>query len=180
MKTGTIPVQVVKLFVCGAPAAGKTTLKNSLTKVSFSLWFIVVLDLKLIQFLILRLRSFFVKTDWVCHVWCNFQPGYTCHTTACVNKSASTFTFFFLRNKHKSLVRINIDMTDINNSFLFFFLCNLDLWFKSYSKFCEVRLNLFGLVTKEPVWPVDQLLTISYSFLLERCPFCKAFVCCMI
>ena len=22
----------------------------------------------------LRLRSLFVKTDWVCHVWCNFYP----------------------------------------------------------------------------------------------------------
>ena len=33
METGTIPVKVVKMFVCGAPAAGKTTLKNSLTKV---------------------------------------------------------------------------------------------------------------------------------------------------
>ncbi|XP_072020123.1 uncharacterized protein [Amphiura filiformis] len=32
METGTTPVQMVKLFVCGAPAAGKTTLKNSLTR----------------------------------------------------------------------------------------------------------------------------------------------------
>ena len=29
-------------------------------------------------------------------------------------------------------------------------------------------------------WLTDQLLTISYSFLLERSPFCKAFLCCMI
>ncbi|XP_072039196.1 uncharacterized protein [Amphiura filiformis] len=32
MQTGSTPVQIVKLFVCGAPSAGKTTLKNSLTK----------------------------------------------------------------------------------------------------------------------------------------------------
>ena len=76
-----------------------------------------------------------------------------------------------MRNMHKSLVRIYINIIDINNSFhTIFVLCNLDLWFKSYSKFREVPLNLFGLVTKEPVWQVDQLLTISYSFLLERPP----------
>ena len=99
----------------------------------------------------------------------------------CVNKSASIFTIFFLRNGHKSLVRIYNNLIGINNSFhKIFVLCNLDLRFKSYSKFCEVPLNLFGLITKEPVWPVDQLLTISYSFLLERSPFCKAFLCCMI
>ena len=28
-----------------------------------------------------RLRSLFFKNDWVCHGWCNFQPGYTCRTT---------------------------------------------------------------------------------------------------
>ncbi|XP_072038756.1 uncharacterized protein [Amphiura filiformis] len=32
MQTGSTPVQIVKLFICGAPTAGKTTLKNSLTK----------------------------------------------------------------------------------------------------------------------------------------------------
>ena len=101
--------------------------------------------------------------------------------TACVNKGISTFTNSFLRNRHKSSIRTFNSIVDINNSFhRIFVLCNLDLWFKSYSKFCEVPLNLFGLVTKEPVWPVDQLLTISYSFLLERYPFCKAFLCCMI
>ena len=79
------------------------------------------------------------------------------------------------------MVRFHNNLIDINNSFhKIFVLCNLDLWFKSYSKFCEVPLNLFGLVTKETVWPIDQLLTISYSFLLERSPFCKALLCCMI
>ena len=29
----------------------------------------------------LRLRYVFVKNDWVCHVWCNFLPGYTSWTT---------------------------------------------------------------------------------------------------
>ena len=29
----------------------------------------------------LRLRSLFVKTDWFLHVWCNFEPGYTCRIT---------------------------------------------------------------------------------------------------
>ena len=38
MKTGVVPVKVVKMFVCGAPAAGKTTLKNSLTKVCFFIY----------------------------------------------------------------------------------------------------------------------------------------------
>ena len=28
------------------------------------------------------LRSIFVKTDWVRHIWCNFKSGYTCRTTA--------------------------------------------------------------------------------------------------
>ncbi|XP_072020982.1 uncharacterized protein [Amphiura filiformis] len=32
METGATPVEVVKLFVCGAPSAGKTTLKHSLTQ----------------------------------------------------------------------------------------------------------------------------------------------------
>ncbi|XP_072049954.1 uncharacterized protein [Amphiura filiformis] len=32
MNTGSTPVQIVKLFICGAPSAGKTTLKNSLTQ----------------------------------------------------------------------------------------------------------------------------------------------------
>ena len=31
--------------------------------------------------LYLRLRSVFAKTDQVCHVWCNFEPGYTRRTT---------------------------------------------------------------------------------------------------
>ena len=27
------------------------------------------------------LRSAFIKTDWVCHVWCKIEPGYTYWTT---------------------------------------------------------------------------------------------------
>ena len=42
---------------------------------------------------------------------------------------------FFLRNWHKSLVRVYNNMVDINNIFhKIFVLCNLDLWFKSYIK----------------------------------------------
>ena len=93
------------------------------------------------------------------------------HDTACVKKKHINSYDFFLRNRQKSLVRIYNNIIDINNSFhKIFVLCNLDLWFKSYSKFCKVPLNLFGPVTKEPVWPVYQLLTISYSCLLERSP----------
>ena len=29
----------------------------------------------------LRLQFLFVITDWVCHVWCHFEAGYTCLTT---------------------------------------------------------------------------------------------------
>ena len=59
---------------------------------------------------------------------------------------------FFLRNWRNILVRIYIDMTDMNNIFHWIFvLCNLDLWFRSYSKSCEVPLNLFGLDMNEPV-----------------------------
>ena len=55
-------------------------------------------------------------------------------------------------------------MISINNIFhKIFVLCNLDLWFKSYSKSCGVPLNLFGLVMKEPVWAVDQPLAVSFS-----------------
>ena len=96
-------------------------------------------------------------------------------------KTHQFLPFFFLRNRHRSLVRIYKNMSDINKSFHnIFVLCYLDLWFESYSNFSEVPLNLFGLITKEPFWPVDQLLNISYSFLLKRSPFCKAFLCYMI
>ena len=57
-------------------------------------------------------------------------------------------------------------MIDNNNLSQDFVLCNLDLWLKSYTKSCDVPLNLFGLVTKEPVWAVNQLLTGVYSYLL--------------
>ena len=30
---------------------------------------------------ILKATVLFVQTDWVCHVWCNVYPGYTCRTT---------------------------------------------------------------------------------------------------
>ena len=72
------------------------------------------------------------------------------------------------------------NMIDINNIFHdIFVLCNLNLWFRSYSKSCEVPLNLFGLVTKEPVWEVDQLLILSYSSLLVRLPLRKSLLRCM-
>ena len=34
----------------------------------------------------LRLRSFLVQTNSVCHVWCNFYPGCTCRTTVILGK----------------------------------------------------------------------------------------------
>ena len=39
------------------------------------------INIRLYLNVLLRLRSLFVKTDWVCHVWCNFLPVYTCQTT---------------------------------------------------------------------------------------------------
>ena len=100
--------------------------------------------------------------------------------TACVNKNATTFTIFFLRNWHKILIRIFNNIRDTNYIFYgIFVLCDLACWFKSYSKSCEVPLNLFGLVTKEPVWVVHQLVTISYSSLLGWSLFCKTFLNCI-
>ena len=57
------------------------------------------------------------------------------NTTVCVNKNAQT---------HKTLVGIYNNMIDMNNIFHWIFvLCNLDLWFRSYSKYCGVPLNLW-------------------------------------
>ena len=65
-------------------------------------------------------------------------------------------------------------MIDINNIFhKIFVLCNLDLWFKSYSKSFEVplnMLNLFVLVTKDP-WAVTSHWL--YPTLLGRSSFCN-------
>ena len=95
-------------------------------------------------------------------------------------KNTTTFTIFFWESGIKNLLRMYNSMIDINTIFHdIFVLCNLDLWFRSYSKSCEVPLNLFGLVTKEPVWEVDQLLTVSYSSLFVRSSLCKAFLSCM-
>ena len=44
----------------------------------WTLWYIMKVSSQGVVYL--RLRSLFVKTDWVCHVWCNFYPGYTCRT----------------------------------------------------------------------------------------------------
>ena len=34
-----------------------------------------------IIFVTLRVRAFFHKTVWVCHVYCNFKIGFTCRIT---------------------------------------------------------------------------------------------------
>ena len=66
------------------------------------------------------------------------------------------FYDFFQINRRKRLLKVNFSMIDINNIFhKIFVLCNLNLWFKSYEKSSEVPLNLFDLVTKDPVWAVD-------------------------
>ena len=67
----------------------------------------------------------------------------------CVNKSASTFTIFFF---WETGIPVWLEFTiiiDINNSFHRSFY--LDLWFESYSKFCEVPLNILVWLQKEPV-----------------------------
>ena len=40
---------------------------------------------------VFKARSLFVKTDWVCHVWCNFKPGYTCHGVNILSKMVNHF-----------------------------------------------------------------------------------------
>ena len=65
----------------------------------------------------------------------------------CVNKKCNDvydfFFFFGVRNQLKSLLRVYSNMIDSNSIFhKIFDLCNLDLWFKSYGKSCEVSLGL--------------------------------------
>ena len=67
---------------------------------------------------------------------------------------------FFLRNWHKSLVRVLNNIIEINSIFhKIFVVCNLDLGSQSYSKSCKVSMNIFGLVMKGPA--IDHILLFS-------------------
>ena len=83
---------------------------------------------------------------------------------------STIFTIFFLKHRHKSLVRVDINMININNILdKIIGLCNLDVWFKYLGKCCEVLLNLFGLVvTMKPVWGCWSAIGCSLLF-LEDC-----------
>ena len=64
--------------------------------------------------------------------------------TACVNKSASLKEHFFLRKLYVIFVKVYNNMIgNIINFYRIFVLCNLDLWFRNYSKSCKVPPNLW-------------------------------------
>ena len=98
----------------------------------------------------------------------------------CVNKNATTFTIFFLKNRRKILVRIYIDLIDMNNIFRWIFaLCNLDFLVQ---KLQQILWSSFESPWSgyEGTWlSVHQQLIDSYSSLLRQSPFCKIFFYCM-
>ena len=86
-------------------------------------------------FWLLRVRAFFHKTVWVCHVYCNFKIGFTCRITVIFGtlkdgsllvNSLSSNTCFIYRNMFQNGVDA---LSKIVDAFL-----------SKSSKFCLVRI----------------------------------------
>ena len=96
----------------------------------------------LTQIVLLRLRVFFfffffffLKIDCVCHVWCNFKPGYTCRTTCTIIFNFNSFALnnsFSYRNAFHN--DVNACQKWLNVFFFFFFF----FFWSNRSEFCVV------------------------------------------